>query len=268
MHISKESKIILVYFIFIALWGIVFYILNIRETFGNYLYQFAFGLIPLIGGISGMIKSKQWGFLQSQVGRALFFISAGITSWGIGQMFWSLVYNILLQVEIPYPSLADVGYILAVPLWLIGITNLSRATGARFSLRKLEGKFLLFIIPVVAISLSYYLLIVVARGGSITFDEGALKLFFDLAYPIGDVLILTLALLIYGLSFNYLGGRYKLPILSIILGFIVMYITDFSFSYVTTNETYFNGHWVDILFPTAMMLMALGVNSFDTKERS
>lgn len=266
MRISIESKLILFYYIVILIWGAVFYFQGIKETPGNYWYQYAFGLIPLGGGILGMMKSFEWGGLRSKFGRALFFISAGATSWGIGQMFWSVFYNFILRVEIPYPSLADVGYILAVPLWIIGIVNLSKATGANFFLRHSRGKILLFTIPLVALAVSYYLLIVFARGGKIDLEGDAIKLFFDFAYPIGDLLILTLSLLVYGLSFNYLGGKYKYSILSIILGFIVMYCADVSFSYVTTNETYFNGHWVDILFPTAMMFVTFGVNNFDTKD--
>lgn len=238
------------------------YFSGVKGSFQNYLYQFGLGLIPLLGGITGMLNSRRWGFLSSEVGRATFFISAGLTAWGIGQMFWSVYYNILLQIEIPYPSLADVGYVSALPLWIYGIIKFSRATGARASIKKLSGKLILFTIPVLAIIFSYYLLIVIARQGVIDFNEGALKLFFDLTYPLGDLVILTVALLIYGLSFNYLGGRFKLPVITIIGGFILMYFTDFTFSYVTTIGTYFDGHWVDLMFPSALALVAFGINNF------
>lgn len=267
MYFSREVKILLVYYGFIVVWWVIFYLFGIKETLGNYLYQFAFGLIPLIGGILGIIKSKIWGFWHSSVGSALFFISAGLVTWGIGQMFWSVLYNILLKVEIPYPSLADAGYILSWPLWAVGMIKLSSATGAKFSLNKVKGKLILLTIPLILITLSYYVLVVIARGGSISdFSGGSLKVFFDLAYPIGDVVILTLAVLIYGLSLNYLGGKYKYAIIVLLLGFVVNYVVDFFFSYTTTSGTYFNGHWVDVLFPTAMMLIAVGVNNFDLKE--
>ncbi len=266
MNISTNSKIIFFYYIIILLWGSIFYFQGIKQTEANYWYQFAFGLIPLFGGIMGMVNAKKWGSLKSNVGRAIFFISAGVTAWGIGQMFWSVYYNIILKVEIPYPSLADVGYILAIPFWAIGIINLSKATGAHVSIKRIKGKVLLFVIPVVAMLISYYLLFVLARGGSIPLDGGATKLFFDFAYPFGDLIILTFALLIYGLSFNYLGGEYKYPIICIIVGFIIMYIADFSFSYVTTNMTYYNGHWVDIMFPTAMAFLTFGINNFEVRK--
>ena len=266
MRISRDSKIIFFYYILILIWGGAFYFLQIKETSANYWYQFAFGLIPLFGGIWGITKSKKWGWLKSKVGKAVFFISLAGVSWGIGQMFWSLYYNILNKVEVPYPSLADVGYSLSFPFLAIGLISLSKATGARFSLRHPRGKLLALFITVIAIIIAYYLLIVVARGGVIDFAEGGLKLFFDLAYPLGDLIILLFALLIYGLSFNYLGGRYKFPIISMLLGLLVLFFGDFSFSYTTTVGSYYNGHWVDIVLPTAWMMIVFGVNSFDTKD--
>jgi hypothetical protein len=256
---------LLIYYVFVVIWWALLFAFNIQGQKINYFYQFAFGLIPLIGGIAGLTKAKKWGFLKSKVGSALFFISFGLITWGVGQMLWSIYYNLILEIEVPYPSLADVGYILSWPLWAIGMIKLSNATGAKFSVAKLKGKIFLLIIPLLLVALSYYLLVIIARGGVLSdFAGGYYKIFFDLAYPIGDVVILSFATLIFGLSFRYLGGKYKLPIIVLLLGFVVNYIVDFSFSYVTSNQTYYNGHWVDLLFPTAMMLIAVGVNSFDT----
>ena len=270
-NISTNSKRIFFYYIFIFIWWVFFFItgksnLNGQITLGGALYQFAFGLIPLIGGVIGILKSKIWGGLKSHVGRALLFISLGAICWGIGQMFWSLYYNILNNVDIPYPSLADIGYSLSFPFLAIGLISLSKATGARFSLKHPSGRLLAFFITIVGIISAYYLLIIVARDGIIDFNEEGLKLFFDLAYPIGDLTILLFSLLIYGLSFNYLGGKYKIPILSVVFGLLVLFLGDFSFSYTTTVESYYNGHWVDMVLPTAWMLIVFGVNSFDIKD--
>lgn len=271
INISRDSKIIFFYYIFIFAWWAFFYLTGRASvggevTLGDALYQFAFGLIPLLGGVLGLVKSKIWGGLKSYVGRALFSISAGAICWGIGQMFWSVYYNIISRVDIPYPSFADIGYSLSFPFLAIGLISLSKATGARFSLKHSRGKLLALFITIIGIIIAYYLLIVVARGGVIDFKEGSLKLFFDLVYPLGDLVILLFSLLIYGLSFKYLGGRYKIPILSIILGLFVLFLGDFSFSYTTTIGTYFNGHWVDIVLPTAWMLIVFGINSFDHKS--
>src|ERR1700722_2110210 len=125
MHISRDSKYIFFFYIFIFVWWAFFYTTGLAHagsiSLGEALYQFAIGLIPLIGGVLGLHKSRMWGGFNSYVGRALLFISIGGICWGSGQMFWSLYYNIFTNVAIPYPSLADVGYSLSFPCLAIGL---------------------------------------------------------------------------------------------------------------------------------------------------
>lgn len=253
------------FYLLLVMWWVFINVTHMRDTSLNYAFAFVYGFMPLLGGIAGMISASRWGMMKSAVGKALFFFSLGLITWGMGEMIWSY-YNFALQVEIPYPSWPDALFIVSWPLWSIGVYYLSFATGARFGMKTANGKRLLFIIPIVAVIASYYLLIVVARGGSFTVYNEAFKVFFDLAYPIGDVVILTMAGLMYGLSVKLLGGRFKWPVLITLLGFVMNYFADFGFSYTTTVGSFFNGNWVDLLFTTAMFLMTFGVNSIDIKE--
>lgn len=263
MHLTKHSVLILSYYIFILIFWLYLQINGITSGEIGYYYQFAFGLVPLLGGVLGLIRANQWGLFKSKVGTALSLLSLGLIMWGIGQMFWSIFYNIILKIEIPYPSLADYFYIISWPIWFVGMIYLSKATGAKFSLKKVEGKAILFIIPAILIAASYYLLITVARGGTLTTLDGDFqKIFFDLAYPTGDVVILTTTILIFGLSFKYLGGKYLAPIIIILLAFILNYITDFNFALSTTQGVYYNGHWVDMLYPTVLTMLSIGISQF------
>ncbi len=234
----------------------------------NYWYTVLEGVFPILGGIYGIILAKKWGFFYSSVGRAIMFLSLGLLSWGVGEMIFSLYYNLLLKVEVPYPSLADAAFIVSWPLWGIGMVNLSRATGAKYALKGATGKLTLVLFPIIIVALSYYLLVTVARGGVISSSEGAIKVFFDLAYPVGDVIILTLATLIYGLSFKYFGGKYKIAIYVLLFGFLANYFADFTFSYTTTLETFVPGGTADFLFTLAMFLLAFGVSSLDNRRIS
>ena len=247
---------------------ITLYISGITEGLLNDLYGVLFlGFIPLVGGINGLIIARRWGGTRSAVGRGIWFLSLGLISWALGTYIFSGVYNFLLDVEVPYPSFADVGYVLSLPLWIIGIVELSRATGAQYGLRSSQGKMLFLLVPVTIVAISYYLLVVVARGGSFDFtDSDVLKIFFDLAYPLGDVFILSLATLVYGLSYNYFGGIYKRAIYLILFGFILMYFADFSFSYTTTLGTWHPGDWVDLLFTAAMLVLSIGISMLDPKK--
>lgn len=231
----------------------------------NYWYTVLEGVFPILGGIYGIILAKKWGFFYSSVGRAIMFLSLGLLSWGIGEMIFSLYYNLLLKIEVPYPSLADAAFIVSWPLWGIGMVNLSSATGAKYALKGATGKLTLVLFPIIIVVFSYYLLVTIARGGVISSSEGVIKVFFDLAYPIGDVIILTLATLIYGLSFKYFGGKYKIAIYVLLFGFLANYFADFAFSYTTTLETFVPGGMADFLFTLAMFLLAFGVSSLDNR---
>lgn len=265
--VSKKSKSqgavqqiewFLVWFTVMFFWWIAINTFHLVDTGQNYAFGLVFGLIPLVGGVMGLRNAIRWGGEKSVMGRATGLLSLGLVSWSIGGLIWAY-YNFFGAVYVPYPSLADAAYVISWPLWAAGAIQLSRATGARFSLRSLKGKLLLITIPVLVSIVSYYLLITVARGGELDLSSGIVKVFFDLAYPIGDVVILSFALLIYGLSFKYLGGRYRYAILMLVTGFVLNYFADFAFSWTTTTETFYVAGWVDLLFMTAMTALSIGV---------
>ena len=89
----------------------------------------------------------------------------------------------------------------------------------------------------------------------------SIKLFFDIAYPLGDIVILTTVLAV-GTSFKFFGGKYKLSIYSILLGFCFQYIGDFIFSYTTTANIYYDGSIADLFFTSALALVTFGVLGF------
>lgn len=226
------------------------------------LYSNIYGIIPLIGGIYGLFLARHWGGFKSAVGKAITFLSLGLVTWGIGMIIW-LYYNIILGVSIPYPSFADAAFIISWPLWTIGAAFLSIATGAKFGLRNLKGKAFLLIIPVIIIVFSYYFLVIIARQGIVSAYDELIKTFFDLAYPVGDVVILTTTILIFGLSYRYFSGIYKTAIYLILAGFVVNYFADFTFSYTTTIGAYYNGSLPDALFVSAMTLLSAGIALLD-----
>lgn len=260
----KSLIIIIIYLITAVFWLVLTWKTGYSASRAGYYFQIFLFVIPLVGSLIGFVNAKLWGGFKSAVGRATLFLSFGTLTWSIGMLIWNY-YIFIAKVDIPYPSFADLAFILSWPLWTIGFIELSKATGVKFALRKTKGKILFIIIPLMVTIASYYLLVTVARGGVIDFSSGGLKLFFDLFYPIGDVVILAVALMLLSLSFNFLGGKYKIAVWLLILAFITNYFSDFLFSYTTTKGTYFNGHFVDFLFATTMFILSLGLSMLDVK---
>src|SRR3977135_2061768 len=55
---------------------------------------------------------------RTRIAWTLFALSAA--SWGIGEVIWS-VYEVGLGVSVPFPSSADAGFLLAIPLAVAGV---------------------------------------------------------------------------------------------------------------------------------------------------
>ena len=246
-----------------ALWLYIFFA-GSRDGSINYLFSLLFGLTPLFGGSIALYRSKIWGGTKSAVGKATFFIGLGIAFWGVGEAIWSF-YNFVLNVPAPYPSFADFGFAPSIFFYGLGALYLSRATGAKYGLRSSVARAFAFIAPFVILAFSYYLLVTVARGG-VLIPEGDtdLKAIFDIVYPVGDFVGLAIAVIVSGLSFKYLGGRYLIDIVAILAGLGVMFIADTIFSYTTTVGTYYNANAGDLVLATGMFLLTFGVLGFCT----
>ena len=219
-------------------------------------------IIPFFSGIFVVLGSKQWAGEGGLIHKGLFFIGLGMILWASGGFIWSF-YNFFLHMPAPYPSLADIGYAPSVFFYCLGTIYLSRGAGADLGLRKKYVKQLMVIIPVIMLTFSYYILIEVGRGGVLfTPNDPFLKTFLDFAYPIGDFVSLTVSVILSWLYFDFLVKKYRYGVIFVLLGMVGMFFADFSFSYTTTRNIYFNGNFSDFLFALGMFLLAFGAMFF------
>ena len=192
---------------------------------------------------------------EGQRRRAWLWLSAGTGSWALGQVVWTF-YEVVLGREVPFPSLADIGF-LAFPLvGAVGLLVWSAAQGHHALAR---GRDLMdgAIIAVSLAVLSWVTVmapVVQASGG---FD---FALVLSLAYPIGDVVLGTLVLIIL---FRSQSERMTLALLALGLGGFAL--ADSLFVYLTSRGTYSSadlvssGGWVfGFLFVAASAMSVPG----------
>src|SRR5207302_9191616 len=98
------------------------YALNIRTA---YFGQHAVTAMDDIGGAGAAALASAacaWAASRAagndRLGWALMSISAGL--WAAGEVVWS-IYEVGLGAQVPYPSLADAGFLAAVPFAFAGI---------------------------------------------------------------------------------------------------------------------------------------------------
>lgn len=263
---NKFQKVAVLYLLGLVVYWVFLHLSHHKQSNYNYFYSLLFSLTPLFGGLVGMWKSRIWGTFGSALGKAVFFVSFGLFLWGAGSMVWSW-YNFVPKVAAPYPSIADIGFAPSIFFWGLGVFFLSKATGARFALKNSTwAKVFTVVTPLVLVAVGYYLLVTVARGGVIVpAGESALKAILDIAYPLGDFSALVLSLVVFGLSFKYFGGYYRISILAILAGLGTMFLGDFVFSYTTTTGSFYNGDWGDMILTLGLFFLTFGVLGFATK---
>lgn len=254
---SKLSYIFIIYYIFLLVWWIKIYLSGVKVSDENFLFGLVYSFIALIGGINGLLISRKWGGFRSLMGRSIIFLSSGLLCYWFGQTVWSY-YNLVLRVEAPYPSIADIGYFSVIPLYILGMYSFAKVSGAKITLSKISGKLIVFIIPLSMLGISYYVFL-----QNISLDiSNPIRSFLDFGTPIGHALAISIALVAYFLTRGVLGGGMKKRIIFIIFAMLSQNITDNTFLYQYAAGTYYNAGINDLMFATSFTLMAIALLSF------
>jgi len=170
--------------------------------------------------------------------RAWFLIGLGSLSWGLGQFIWT-IYESFLHREVPFPSLADAGYLGAVPLLAAGLLSFptSRLSVAGLLRTVLDGLATASSLLVVSWAL---ILSTIFRGESALGSKLIL-----LAYPAGDVVVITIVL--SAISRARKGSERQMRSLQLLcVGLSALAISDSGFAYMTASSSYASGNVIDL----------------------
>src|SRR5437667_3398633 len=121
---------------------------------------------------------------KDRLGWALMSISAGL--WSAGEVVWS-IYEVGLGLQVPYPSLADAGFLSAVPFAFAGIRAFwseARGTSTRWRVW-FDG-----VIVALALTSTAW-----GFGLRTVYESDSATKALDLAYPVSDILIGTVLIL-------------------------------------------------------------------------
>src|SRR5437870_4272259 len=150
-------------------------------------------------------------------------LGGGATTWAIGEGVWSYI-EVIRGQQVPFPSLADAGYLAAVPLAVAGIAVFPgrHRTPSRAAFL-LDGAIIAGALLIISWST---VLGELYRAGSGDIFSTVL----GLAYPIGDVVVAVMALLLISRSARSL----QLPLLLVATGLFANLLSDSAFAYLTT----------------------------------
>ena len=163
---------------------------------------------------------------RDRLGWALMSASAGL--WAAGEVVWS-IYEVGLGQQVPSPSLADAGFLSAVPFAIAGIrafwSDKSRGTSSRWRVW--------FDAVIVAIALTSTAWAFGLRT-VVTSNQDVMTKALNLAYPVGDILIGTVLILAIRRATRQQAGRMAL----LLAGVACYSIADSAFAYLTAAGAY------------------------------
>jgi two-component system, cell cycle response regulator len=169
----------------------------------------------------------------------------GLLAWTGGDLYWTFV--LADDPAPPYPSLGDALYLAFYPASYATLVLLarSRMTGFRGSLW-LDGAIAALAIGAFAAALAFPPILDAASGN-------AAEVATNLAYPVGDLVLLGLVVILWGVS----GWRPDRLWLLLGVGLALTALSDVIYLVRTANGTYTEGTIVDVAWPAAALLVAL-----------
>ncbi|KKQ98408.1 MAG: Membrane protein [Candidatus Woesebacteria bacterium GW2011_GWB1_39_12] len=259
-YVKKEltAKVTLLLFILFSFWWIWLHLTD-ATLIQKQAFSAFYGLIALFGSICGFSIARKWGGFKSLMGKSIIMFSMGLLAQEFGQIVYSAL-NFFLQIVVPYPSLGDIGYFGSIPLYILGAYYLARVSGVNISLRTLRSKILVLIVPLLLLTISYFLFL---QGYELE-ETPIITIFLDFGYPFGQAIYVSIALLAFLLSKKILGGIMKNKILFILFALLVQYFSDFSFLYISRYGEMGPGEIVDYMYLVSYFLMSLGLIQLKT----
>lgn len=196
-------------------------------------------------------KKYRWN-IRNKFSRCWLFFFLGSLFWFFGEMTWT-IYSLCLSVEIPYPSIGDVFWLIAYVPFFMAFLEYFKMFGFPFVPKKK------LVVMYIIIFLSSFLIALFLLYPILTLEDELVILFLNLAYPVGDLLLLMLA---FGSLIIFFGQKIGKPYIYLTFAIIMNAIADSLFSFLITRGEYIYGNYLttfnDLLFVWGYFALFLG----------
>ncbi len=204
------------------------------EYFSEYISLPIYTVIPgvlIILSIWALLRSDK---IQEISKKSLTFLVLAFSSWFAAEQTWNF-HEHVLHID-PYPSVADFFYVLAPIFMFIALIIFLHP------LREHIRKKYIVLTSLISLSILIPILIVTIQANS---ETDFFEIVVALIYPIVDALLIIPAIIAILLSIRIKQNSFWILILIGIISFI---IADNMYLILVLEDTYFDGHPIDILW--------------------
>jgi hypothetical protein len=210
----------------------------------DYISVLASGICSILA----FLVIRHWGY-RGKVGLVHLGLFLGVFLWFLGDTAWT-IYETVLQVEIPYPSFADVLYLAGYIPIALGIVQFLWTFRAGL---KRQRAFVALGVGLLFLGLTYAFLI----GPLAVSTENFLTKSYDVAYPVLDSMLVVLAIFMF---FVFRGGKMAGAWVWVSLGLLLNALADIAFSLGSLQGWYYSGHPIELIQFWGYIGLALGLD--------
>ena len=175
-------------------------------------------------------------------------LAASSFAWAVGEALWSY-YDLVKGVQVPFPSLADAGFLAAIPLACAGL--LLFPSSHQRTAHRVQGLLDGCIIATALLFASWATIL----GPLYRSHQGSvLKQVISLAYPMSDVVLVSLVVILIARA----GRREWISLGLVMTGVVAFAVADSSFAYLTEVNNYGSGNFLDTGWVAGYLLIGLG----------
>ncbi len=178
---------------------------------------------------------------RGRIRTAWTFMAAGLAAWAVGDLIWLVTENVL-HVS-PFPSPADLFYLLFPLLAALAMAQFPAVLRQSRLRIVLDG-------ATVALCVFLLLWIIWLQDVYDAYREDGLALGLALAYPMADVLGLSIAVAVLARA----PARQRAVLSLLTLALLLTTLTDSAFAYLVAGDRYATGNLIDIGWAAALVV--------------
>jgi two-component system cell cycle response regulator len=208
---------------------------GLEVAINGWLYD----VVVVAAGLACLMRAARGGRERT----AWIAIGAAVLAWAAGEVYWTLYIE--GNPSAPFPSPADIGYLAFYPAAVIGLYLLVRSRARELDRRLwMDG-------TIAALGTS-------AVGTAAIFEfiadrtsGSAVQVATTLAYPLGDILLLSLVVGLMALTRWHPGRTWTL----LLAGLAAMAVADVAYTLQTYESALPGGDWVEPIYLLAAVLV-------------
>ena len=233
-----------------------------------YWFHLGFDNIPLreaiylstsgIATLGGFYAIRKFG-LSTARSLTLLLLTFGIGYWFIGEVLFDY-YQYIINTN-PFPSAADIFYVLGYGFMFVGLVNEIRIVKINWHRIEKPTLFLYGLVMLLFAALIAYFGLYQAYDPTKTLFVNSIAI----SYGLGDLLLIMANIFVLILVWEFRGGRFSRVWMCLFLSFIMMLVADILFAMYTdqySNQVWFYKSLLDSFWMGAYVLFGYALFDF------